>query len=140
MAEATGLGTKFNRETDVPGTFAAVGMIANITPPGAQRDVVEVDDLNPVNEVKKKLVGLIDSGELSLTLNYDPEDAGHGDLEDDFHAGLAHNYQIELASGGIWGITGIVTGFAPSEISAGDVMQAEVTITVTAKPEYTPAD
>ena len=139
MAEASGLGTIFNRETDTPGDFEPIGQIANITPPGAQRDVIEVDDLNPTNEVKKKLLGLIDCGELTLTLNYDPEDEGHQDLEDDFHAGLAHNYQIELVSGGIWDITGIVTGFAPSEISAGDVMQAEVTITVTAKPEYTPA-
>jgi len=29
-----------------------------------------------------------------------------------------------------------VTGFAPQEIAASDVMQAEVTIAVTAKPTY----
>lgn len=136
MAEATGLGTKFKRETAVPGAYEAIAMIANITPPGAQRDVVEVDDLAPLNDVKKKLLGLIDCGELGLTLNFDPADTGHDDLQDDFDAGIAHKYQIVLVGGGTWSITGIVTGFAPSEISAGDVMQAEVTITVTAKPTY----
>jgi hypothetical protein len=146
MPEATGLHTKFLRETDVPGTFDEIAMVANITPPQLQRDVVEVDNLNPANDVKKKLLGLIDAGEMTVTLNFDPEDAGHQDLESDFHAGLEHNYRIEFPydatqflSGGYYDIVGVVTGFAPQEISAGDVMQAEVTIAVTAKPEYTPA-
>jgi hypothetical protein len=146
MAEQTGLHTKFLRETSTPGTYSEVAMVATITPPQLQRDVVEVDSLNPANDIRNKLLGLIDAGEMTVTLNFDPEEQGHEDLESDFHAGLAHNYRIEFpfddtvySAGGYYDITGIVTGFAPQEISAGDVMQAEVTIAVTAKPEYTPA-
>ncbi len=146
MAETTGLHTKFLRETTTPDEFDEVAMVASITPPQIQRDVVEVESLNPANDIKGKLLGLIDSGEMAIVLNFDPEEQGHEDLESDFHAGQEHNYRIELpfddtvySVGGYYSITGIVTGFAPQEISAGEVMQAEVTITVTAKPEYTPA-
>ena len=146
MAETTGLHTKFMRETTTPGSYEEVALVANIAPPQLQRDVIEVDNLNPANDIKKKLLGLIDAGEMTVTLNFDPEEQGHEDLEDDFHAGLEHNYRIEFpfdatthSAGGYYSIAGIVTGFAPQEISAADVMQAEVTIAVTAKPEYTPA-
>lgn len=146
MAEQTGLHTKFMRETDVTGTYDEVALVASITPPQLQRDVVEVDNLNPDDDIKKKLLGLIDAGEMTITLNFDPEEEGHEDLEADFHAGEEHNYRIEFpfdetmySAGGYYSITGIVTGFAPQEITPSDVMQAEVTISVTAKPEYTPA-
>ena len=146
MAEQTGLHTKFMRETDVPDVYDEVALVASISPPQLQRDVVEVDNLNPDDDIKKKLLGLIDAGEMTITLNFDPEEEGHQDLEDDFNDGVEHNYRIEFPfdeevyeSAGYYDITGIVTGFAPQEIAASDVMQAEVTISVTAKPEYTPA-
>lgn len=143
MAEKTGLGTKFLREDDlVTGDFDEIAQVANIAPPQLSRDVIEVDSLNPPNQLKQKLLGLIDGGELNLTLNFDPADPTQQDLESDLSAGVEHNYRIEYpfdetvyTSGSGIAITGIVTGFAPQEISAGDVMQAEVTITVTAKPE-----
>lgn len=142
MAETTGLGTKLLRETAVSGVYDEIAQVASIAPPQLQRDVVEVDSLNPDNQMKKKLLGLIDGGELTITLNFDPEEETHGYLEDDLSAGLEHAYRIEYpfdseeyVSGAGYDITGIVTGFAKQDISAGEVMQAEVTITVTAKPE-----
>lgn len=143
MAEATGLGTQFLRETAVTGVFDAIAQVASITPPQLTRDTVDVEDLNPTDEFKKKLVGLIDGGEFSVTLNFDPELQGHKDLEADLDAGVAHNYRIQFpfdetvySGGGYYNIAGVVTGFAPQEIAASDVMQAEVTIAVTAKPTY----
>ncbi len=134
MAEKTGFMTKFQRESVTPGTYTDIAQVASITPPQMEREVVEVDDLNPADGVKRKLAGLIDAGEVSLTLNFDPADADHQGLESDFHAGVAQNYRIVLPGNYGWTFSGIVTGFAPSEISAGEVMQAEVTIAVTNKP------
>ena len=143
MAEATGLGTQFLRETAVTGVFAAIAQVASITPPQLTRDTVDVEELAPADDFKKKLVGLIDGGEFSVTLNFDPEEQGHKDLEDDFTNGAPYNYRIQFpfdetvySNGGYYDITGIVTGFAPQEVTASDVMQAEVTIAVTAKPTY----
>lgn len=139
MGEAVGLGTQFLREKATPGTYDVIAQIASITPPQLQRDTTEVEDLNPPDEFKKKLVGLIDGGDMSVTLNFDPELQGHKDLEEDFHAGLSHSYQILFKSGGYYTISGVVTQFAAQEITAGDVLQAEVTIAVDSKPEYTDA-
>jgi hypothetical protein len=133
--ESTGLKTKFQRE-DVPaGTYTSVASVANISPPQSERDVAEVEDLDPEDQIKKKLPGLIDAGEVSLTLNFDPANAGHTALQTDFYAGVIKNYRILLPNNYAWTFPGFVSAFSPSEISAGDVIQAEVTITVTGKPD-----
>lgn len=145
MAEATGLGTKFQRgdgEAPTEG-FNDIAQVVTITPPQLTRETVDVEELAPANDFKRKLVGLIDGGEFSLVLNFDPEDETQQNLQDDFANGLPHNYRIqfpydedEYSGGGYCSITGIVTGFAPQEISAGEVMQAEITIAVTSKPQF----
>lgn len=143
--EKTGLGTQFLREGDYD--YDPIAFVATITPPQLNRDMVEVEDLNPDDEIKKKLPGLIDGGEMAITLNFDPEEETHQDLEDDLANGVEHNYRIMFPydettheHGGYYDITGIVTSFAPQEIAASDIIQAEVTITVTVKPEYTEAE
>lgn len=142
--ERTGLGTTFLRETAADSSvFTAIAQVATITPPQLTRETVDVEELAPADDFKKKLVGLIDGGEFSVTLNFDPDEESHGDLEEDFANGVPYNYRIQFpfdetvySGGGYYDITGIVTGFAPQEIAASDVMQAEVTIAVTAKPTY----
>lgn len=146
-AERTGLGVLFQREKNlVPGKYDIIAQVASITPPQLQRELVDVEELAPTDDFKKKLVGLIDGGDFSVTLNFDPDEQGHKDLEQDLHDGVAHNYRIAFPfddevyiSGAYYTIVGLVTGFAPQEIAAAEVMQAEVTIAVVAKPEYTPA-
>lgn len=135
MAEMTGLKTKFLRESETtPGTYEAIAQVAGITPPQSEREVVEVEDLDPVDGVMKKLAGRLDPGEVSLTLNFDPTNTGHMDLEADFYAGEAHNYRIVLPNNYGWTFSGVVTGWSPSEIAASDVIQVEVTIAVSGKP------
>ncbi len=145
--ERTGLKTQFLRESDVPGTYDRIASVASIAPPQLQREVIEVDDLDPTDEVKKKIVGLIDAGEFSAVLNFDPDEQSHKDLEADLHARLTRNYQIALpfddtlyTAGGHYTIAATVTGFAPQELSAGEVKQAEVTLAVQGKPDYTAPD
>lgn len=134
MAEMTGLKTKFQREGTPAGTYTDVAHVAKITPPQPSRDVAEVDDLDPVDEVKKKLPGLIDAGEVSLTLNFDPADATQTALEGDFYSGATKNYRILLPNGWAFTFPGFVSTWSPGEISAGDVLQADVTITLQGKP------
>lgn len=129
MAETTGLKTKFYRKEET--TFEVIAQIANITPPQPEREVVEVDELDPPGEVRKKLVGLIDAGEVSLTLNFDPTNTGHLDLEQDFRDGAPIEYRIKLPNGYGWTFTAICTAYQPQEIAAGDVVQAQVTLALT---------
>jgi hypothetical protein len=130
VSELTGMKTIF-----ILGA-TTIAQVANIGPPGATRDVIEVDDLNPTNEIKKKLPGLIDVGETTLTLNFDPANSGHQALEAALYSGELQSCKIKYPTGSGYTFSGYVTGFAPQEISSDGVMQAEVTITVTTKPTY----
>lgn len=131
MGEITGIKTKFYREGATQGTFEEIAQVASITPPQPEREVVEVDELDPPGGVRKKLVGLIDAGEVSLTLNFDPTNTGHLDLEQDFRDGVAKQYRIKLPNGYGWTFSALCTAYQPQEISAGDVVQAEVTLAAT---------
>jgi len=135
MSETAGLRTKFYRSED--GTlFTAIAQLASIQPPQPEREVVEVDELDPPGDVRKKLVGLIDAGEVVVTLNFDPTNEGHLDLEQDFRDGAAKHYRIKLPNDFGWTFQGIVTAYQPQEISSGDVVQAQVTITLTGIYEF----
>lgn len=134
--ESTGLKTKFYRESQTPGTYELIAKIANIQPPQLEREVAEVEDLDPPDEVRKKLPGLINAGEVTLTLNFDDTEEGHTALEDDFYAASIKNYRIKLPNGKGWTFPGFVSGWAPQQIAQGDVIQAEVTIAVTGKPTF----
>lgn len=136
MPESLGLKTQFQREGATAGTFETVAQVASIQPPQLERDVADVEDLDPVDEIKKKLPGLIDAGEVTLTLNFDPDDTGQTALETDFYAGATKNYRIKLPSGQGWTFPAFISGWAPQEITAGDVIQVEVTLTVTGKPTF----
>jgi hypothetical protein len=130
MSETTGLKTKFYRE-ETEGTFEEIAQIANVSPPQPEREQVEVEELDPPGEVKKKLAGLIDAGEATLTLNFDPENQCHLDLEQDFRDAAERQYRIKLPNGYGWTFKAICTGYKPQEISAGDVVQVEVTLMLT---------
>ena len=130
MAEATGLKTQFILGANT------IGQVASISPPGPTRETVDVEDLNPADEFKKKLIGLIDGGDMSFTINFNPEDTGHQACEAALYSGVEQTCKIKYPSGKGYTFSGYVTGFAPQEITAGDVMQAEVTIAVTSKPTY----
>jgi len=129
MAETTGLRTKFYRSENGT-TWEEIAQVASITPPQPEREVAEVDELNPPGDVRKKLPGIIDPGEVTVTLNFDPTNEGHLDLEQDFRDGAAMHYRIKLPNDWGWTFQGIVTSYAPQEIASGDVVQAEVTITL----------
>jgi len=129
MAEATGLGTTFSWNS-IP-----VANLVSINPPGPTRETVDVEELAPTDDFKRKLVGLIDGGESSLTINFEPTTSQHP-LLTALYSGETKSCEIKFKNGAKITFDGLITGFAPSEITAGDVMQAEITIAVTSKPTF----
>lgn len=136
MAELLGVGSKFQRETGTPGTYTDIAQVVGITPPQAAVDVVEVEDLDPPEAVKKKLPGLIDAGEVTVTLNFDPSDTGHSTLESDFWERSTHKYRIVLPDDNGWTFEAFISDFSPSDVAAGEPVQAEVTFTLSGKPSF----
>ena len=136
MAEFTGRRTKFYREEDTQGTFGEIGNVARITPPQPEREIVEVEELDPPGEVRKKLAGLIDAGEVTVMLNFDPTLESHLDLEEDFMSAEPRRYRIKLPTDYGWTFTAICTGYRPQEIVENEVVQVEVTLALTGVFEF----
>ncbi len=149
--ERTGLHTTFHRLDRVKDEYEEIASVVTISPPQVARETVDVEELNPEDDIKRKLIGLIDAGEMTLVVNFDPEDDTQMLLSEDLEAGEEEGYRIQFPlpepeegedngeteyEGGYYDIIGIVTGFAPQEIAAGSVVQAEITIAITAKTEY----
>lgn len=138
MAELIGYGTKFEREGATPGVYDLIAQVASITPPQSEADDVEIEELDPVNGYKRFLPGLLDGGEVSLTLNFDGKNTGHQALLEDHQSRTIKGYKIVLPDLTEWRFSGYVKSFAPQEISGGEIIQAEVTIKVVGKPMLTP--
>lgn len=137
MAEFIGLGTKFQREDTTAGIFVDIAQVASITPPQFEAEDVEIEDLGITDGYKKYIPGLLDAGEVSLTLNLDSTNTGHQDLMSDFNSRAIKNYKIVLPDGLECAFSGYVKRYAPQEISEGDPIQVEVTIKVVGKPTFT---
>lgn len=138
MAISTGVGTKFQVEGATTGTFVDLANVVSVTPPSVEVDDVEVESLDPEDGFKQYMPGLLDSKEVSLNINFDAQDTGHTALIADLNSRAIKQYKILLPDGASWTFSGFIKGFKPSEIQAGDIMQAEVTIRVTGKPTFAP--
>lgn len=134
MAEILGLGTKFQRK-DATDVFVDIAQVVSITPPEVKIDDVKVERLDG-DGVQKVLPGLIDVGEIKLKLNFDPADTAHTTLQNDAFARTIQQYKIVLPTGYSCTLTGFISNFGISEISADEVIQAEVTIKLTEKPVW----
>tara|TARA_R100000773_G_scaffold18445_1_gene16701 strand:- start:12283 stop:12720 length:438 start_codon:yes stop_codon:yes gene_type:complete len=137
MAER-GFGMKFHYRKD-GGTFAELGEITDITPPAISRDLIETT--NHGSNVKSYLGGLVDYGEVSVTVNYDPDgtdDIGLRGLATGgtYDSGSASenpaNYEFKVtyadAGATVETFNGIVTGFETSS-----PIDAQLTATITIK-------
>lgn len=135
MAETTGLRTKVYRSEDGT-TFTLIGQLANAKPPSKERQMTEVEELDPPGDVPKKLAGLLNVGDVTLTLNLDPENQGHLALDEDVDSGEVRTFRIVLPVGYGWTFRAIVSNFDPQEIGPNDVVQAQVTLSVVEKPQF----
>lgn len=57
----------------IPGTYDEINEVTAFTPPQTQADEVEVTHFGSPGARKEFIAGLIDSGEATATLNYNPE-------------------------------------------------------------------
>lgn len=75
-------------------TMGLVGEITDFTGPGGQAAVIDITSIN--STAKEKLIGIRDEGQVSMTLNYSPTDAGQVGLKDDRDNRTRGMYSIRL--------------------------------------------
>tara|TARA_B100000519_G_C14242150_1_gene437848 strand:+ start:153 stop:590 length:438 start_codon:yes stop_codon:yes gene_type:complete len=141
-----GYGVVFSISTDGGSTYSAIGDITDLTPPTISKDTIETTS-HGTSGIRTYVGGLVDFGEVSVTVNLDPDVADAGAKNHVDFRTLAktandnptlQKFKIEYADGGssIDTFSGIVTSYEASAPMDG-VLSATFTIKVSGEVTYT---
>lgn len=113
----------------------AVAQVLSISGPSISRETIDTTDADATNDWRTFIASYIDGGEVTIEINYDPDNATHeyaaAGILYDFYAATAHGWTLTFsdATPTTWTFSGLVTGFEPS-MSHDGVLTASVTIKV----------
>lgn len=93
MGVFRGSGTVLSRgDAASPEVFTAVGDVISISGPAITKDEIEVTALDSTS---KEFIGALDDpGEITLELNWNPQDSEHVNLRADAEGSTVRNYRI----------------------------------------------
>lgn len=116
--------------------------LANIsegpTGPGLSRASIDVSAHDSPDNSKEFVPGMVDPGEVSMTINWDSAEATHQDVRDDIYVDSVRTYRIEEPDGSTVTFDGFVTGFENAR-PVDDKLTADITMKVTGKPVWVDA-
>ena len=125
-----------------PETFTQITEVTAFQPPQEAADEIEVTHFESPNRRKEFIQGLIDAGEATATINYNPGvHEMHDTIVEDFEAGTVLNWRFELP-GTIETIdfSAFIRNFqrnlGPSDVLTADVTWRVSTVTST-RPAFT---
>jgi hypothetical protein len=119
----------------------AVGNIITIGGPDITRDPLDVSTMDSTSKFREFIPGMLDSGEITLELNYDGTAAGTGNFLSQQMTATAQTMTIVLPAQGAggtssWAIAGFMTGLGQA-IPFDDKVTQTVTIKLTGGYTYT---
>lgn len=119
-------------------SFTTIAEVTNIGGPNLSLDAIETTSHSSIGGWKEFIGGLLDGGEVSLEINYDPVGATH-----DASTGLIYdminrtvrNFELVFPDTGntTWSFSALVKAFEPSE-PVDDKLTASVTLKVSGQP------
>lgn len=136
MAGLDAFGTQLER-SDMAGspTFTAIANVTSFKGPEIKRDTADTTAHDSPNHYREFIGTLIDAGEVSCDINYDPSD--HDSLIEDFEDTVARDYKLTYPiSASEWAFKAFLTGFS-AEAPDDDKLSASITLKVTGKPDIT---
>lgn len=135
MAGFSAYGTQFQRFNG--SIFVTIAEATNISGPELERETIDVTSHDSPNRFKEWVGGLVDGGEVTFEVNWDPAD--HASLKLDFADPLPRQYRILLPTppGGNWTFSGFITGMG-HEYPHDDKMSADFTFKISGDPVFTP--
>jgi predicted secreted protein len=133
MSGKDGFGTKLLRSdmASPTSTFTELAGITNISGPGITREILDVTAHDSPNAYREFLGGVKDPGEISVDVNYDPEE--HDVWIDDLDDVNPRNYELEFPDGTVWDIAAFLTNFEPTA-PFDNKLTASASFKVTGKP------
>ncbi len=115
-----------------------IAHILSISGPSISRETIDTTDADATDDWRTFIASYIDGGELSLEINYDPDDTTHKPAAGillDFAAADVDNWTLtfsDTSPATEWTFDAICTGFEPS-MSHDGVLTASVTFKVCGK-------
>jgi len=148
MAGVAAFGTSLSRgqgDTDPgPETFDPIANITSLSGPSMSRDTIDVTAHDSPNKYMEFVASLIDGGEVTCDINWDPADESldsanttttlMGDLEDTEPI----NYAIAFPDGSKFAAALLITGFE-FEANFDDKLSASLSFKVSGLPTFTAA-
>lgn len=136
-----GLGTQLQAgDGQTPQNYSTVAEVRSISGPTLTTDILDVTSHESQFGVREFKAGLIDPGELTFDLAFQPGEPTHGirtGLQADQLNRTVRSYHLVFPSpiGFTWAFVGIVTGL-PLTFPIDEVITASVTIKVTGLPDF----
>lgn len=113
------------------GTLLKLGsttIAQRVTISGPSRSVGSVETTHLDSATKTYRPTILDNGELSLEIEYDPDDATHTSLEDLMATPEIESWVLEFANGTTYTFDGFLTGFEPNGMEVEGKLLASLTI------------
>lgn len=133
---AIGYGTKVRVATpEDPVTFLELGEITGVTPPPMTRDIIDATHMASPNRFREFIAGLVDGGEMSMTMNFVAASASTTRLLAMQTETEPSPVEVEFPNGSVWSFNAYCTGFEP-DAPVDDKMTASVTFKVTGAPTF----
>lgn len=119
MAEYTGFAGSL--KTEISSVYTTIAQVRDINGPNMSRDTVEVSSRDSTGQAKEYLAGMLENGEVTIDIVYDPDTQTHsassaGGLATLLTAGTLNNFRVSFADTTATTATfaGLVTSFQPT--------------------------
>ncbi len=124
-----GSGTQFHRSEDGT-TYTRIGKIMELNAPEQSRASSEKTYLDNSDNYKSFEPGMIDPGEMTISLEYDPDDAAQNLLKNDFNTKSNFYYKITYPDGSHDTFQGHITAWGKA-VPKEETIQRNITFKVT---------
>lgn len=128
------LGTtlQMSQEIGSPQNFVSVGNLTDFSGPDGSRNIISTSNL--LSDGASKMAGLLDEGNFSFTINYDPSNASHQAIWTAKGDGGIREFKVTLVDSGAAEIhfNGIVTNF-PFNGPFDDKVTVQLNVAITGR-------
>lgn len=125
-----GYGSRFEVSLDDGQTWEEVAEVYDITPPSDNVATVDATHMQSPNRTREFILGLIDPGEASFSMNFIPGAEGDEVIQSIREHGERVRCRITFPNLYAWTFSGLLTGYEPA-VPTDDKMTATVTFKVT---------
>lgn len=111
-------------------TWTKLAHVTGVTMPEDEIDEIEVTHMESPGRRKQFIAGLIDSGEMTVAMNYLPGSATDTLLRSLKASGANVLVEVTLPDADPDTFSGYLSGYSPGEVTPGEKMSAEATFRI----------